>query len=85
MKEQDLIDLGFKMIYVTAEESDCEDDWYYYTYEFTKFLELISSTNEEAEKKGNWYVEFFDSENEIRFDSKLELMDLIAIIENAKI
>jgi hypothetical protein len=84
MKEQDLIALGFNRNDVTSEESGSPNDWYYYTYDFTEQLSLISIDSEEAEDKG-WYVEFCDVQNEIRFTNIRELAKLITIIENAKI
>lgn len=84
MVEQDLIELGFKRVDVTAVESGYPEDWYYYTYDFTRGLSLISNDNEEAQLKG-WYVEFFDTGTDIRFTSHTQLLDLIHIIENAKI
>ena len=53
MKEQDLIDLGFNRYDVSAEESGYKP-FYYYTYNITDELCLISSDNREAKKK--WMV-----------------------------
>ena len=83
MKEQDLIDLGFERVDVTKEESGSPDDWYYYTYDFTEQLSLISSDNEEAEDRG-WCVEL-DFDDEIQFTNIRELAKLMTLIENAKI
>lgn len=84
MKEQDLIALGFDKEVVSAEESGCERDYHFYTYDFTEQLALMSNDSEEAEGKG-WYVEFYDVQNEIRFTNIRELAKLITLIENAKI
>ena len=54
MKEQDLIDLGFERNDVSAEESG-HVRFYYYTYNITDELSLISSDNGEAKKDG-WFV-----------------------------
>lgn len=83
MTEKDLIALGFERVDVTKEESGNPNDWYYYIYKFAQHLELISSDSDEAKKEG-WYVEFFDVESEIRFKSRIQLLDLIELIENAK-
>lgn len=83
MTEKDLIALGFKRVDVTKEESGNPNDWYYYTYDFTQHFSLISCDSDEAKKEG-WYVEFFDVESEIRFKSRIQLLDLIELIENAK-
>jgi hypothetical protein len=87
MKEQDLINLGFKKSYVIDLYSDLKDSdlkpYYYYTYDITKELCLISSDNGEAEKNG-WCVEMFDYEN-IEFTSKEDLKTLINVIEKNKL
>lgn len=85
MTEKDLIELGFERNDISAEESGYPTDWYYYTYEFTKGLCLISCDNEEAEKRGpeNWYVEFFETETPIRFTGVDQVFELISIIKNA--
>lgn len=84
MKEQDLIDLEFVKKVITTEESDCSNEWYYYTYDITKNLTLISNDSDDAEKN-NWYVEFCDPEVDIRFTNIREIAKLIIILENAKI
>ena len=82
MKEQDLIDLGFK-------RNDIIEDflggtpYYYYTYDITNELCLISSDNGEAEKNG-WSVEMFDYDN-IEFTSKEDIEKLISLIEKNKV
>ena len=78
MKEQDLIDLGFERNDVSAEESG-DVRFYYYTYNITDELSLISSDNGEAEKNG-WSVEMFDYDN-IEFTSKEDIEKLISLIE----
>ena len=87
MKEQDLINLGFKKSYVIDLYSDLKDSklkpYYYYTYDITKELCLISSDNGEAEKNG-WRVEMFDYEN-IEFRSLEDLKTLINVIEKNKL
>jgi hypothetical protein len=78
MKEQDLIDLGFKRYDVSAEESG-DIPFYYYTYEITNELCLISSDNGVAEKDG-WSVEMFDYDG-IKFNNVEDLKNLIDVIE----
>ena len=77
MKEQDLIDLGFERIDVSAEESG-DKPFFYFTYDITDELCLISSDNDEAEKEG-WFVEIFDYSG-IRFFQKKDLKVLINLI-----
>jgi hypothetical protein len=87
MKEQDLINLGFKKSYVTdlyPEHKDSElKPYYYYTYNITDELCLISSDNGEAEKNG-WCVEMFDYEN-IEIRNLEDLKILIDVIERNKL
>ena len=82
MKEQDLIDLGFKRNDVSAEESG-DVRFYYYTYNITDELCLITSDNGEAEQNG-WSVEMFDYDN-IEFTSKEDIEKLISLIEKNKV
>jgi CRISPR/Cas system CMR-associated protein Cmr3 (group 5 of RAMP superfamily) len=82
MTEQDLIKLGFKKKYVTSHESGYDKDWFYYTYDFTKYLSLVSNDNFDAETKG-WYVEFLGGEG-VKFTAFTELEQLINIIEKAE-
>ena len=82
MKEQDLIDLGFNRYDVSAEESG-DKPFFYFTYNITDELCLISTDNGEAERNG-WYVELFDYEN-IEFRNTEELKTLIDVIEKNKL
>ena len=82
MKEQDLIDLGFKKNDVTAQESGEPNDWYYYVYEFTGGLSLLSHSNDEVQNN-NWTVEFLETQDTIRFEYPKKLKQLITIIEEA--
>ena len=78
MKEQDLIDLGFERTNVSAEESG-DNPFYYYTYNITDELCLISSDNGEAEKDG-WFVEMFDYDG-IKFTNVKDLKTLMDVIK----
>jgi hypothetical protein len=82
MKEQDLIDLGFERNDVSAEESG-HVRFYYYTYDITDELCLISSDDGEAKKDG-WSVEMFDYDG-IKFTSIEDLKTLIDVIEKNKL
>ena len=82
MKEQDLIDLGFKRYDISAEESG-DKPYFYFTYNITDELCLISTDNDEAERNG-WYVELFDYEN-IEFRNLEDLKTLISVIERNKL
>jgi hypothetical protein len=83
MKEKVLQVLGFERVDITKEESGSPNDWYYYTYDFTKDVtiggfSLISCDNEEAKKNG-WYVEIFENDD-IRFTKSKDLFRLIELI-----
>lgn len=84
MKEQDIIHFGFERHDVTAEQSGNENDWYYYTYEFTGGFSLITCDSDEAERIREWYVEFFEVEQEIKFTDASKLQDLMDLITEAK-
>lgn len=76
MKEQDLIDLGF-----TKENGD---DFYYYVYDFTRGLSLITNASDEV-VDNKWFVEIFNTEDEIRFTDKQDVSNLIELINANKI
>ena len=82
MKEQDLLDLGFERNDVSAEESG-DVPFYYYTYDITDELCLISSDDGEAKKHG-WSVEMFDYDG-IKFTTIEDLKTLITSIEKNKV
>ena len=82
MKAQDLIDLGFERNDVSAEESG-DFPFYYYTYDITDELCLISSDDGEAKKDG-WTVEMFDYDG-IKFTNVEDLKTLIDVIEKNKL
>lgn len=85
MKEQDLIALGFKRKVVPKEESGDAKDWYYYIYDFTAGLALITSENEKIKKETGWYVEVFETADKIRFTDVEDVKAFILMIESAKI
>ena len=78
MKEQDLIDLGFERIDVSAEESG-GDPFHYYTLDFSRGFSLISNGSDEVEN-GEWHVEVFEAP-EINFIDKKDVKQLIDIIK----
>ena len=81
MKEQELIDLGFKKTDVSPEEAGDENGFHYYTYDFSDSggLSLISNSNDEAKKDEQWSVEIFDCNN-ILFTDSTELFVFINIL-----
>ena len=79
MKEQDLIDLGFKRTDVSAEESGYEA-FYYYDIDFgdQRGISFISPANNEV-IDNKWFVELFE-DNSIRIDNTKDLKELINIL-----
>ena len=80
MKEQDLIDLGFKRTDITAEESG-DNFFYYYTYDFDKYFSLITNSSDTI-IKNKWYAEIFDYD--IRFSNHDDLKQFIDLINKVK-
>jgi hypothetical protein len=79
MTEQTFIDLGFERNDVPMVESGDDHDFYYYTLDIGDIC-LMSSSDDDAEKKG-WSVTIFDSETcEIKGAGDLE--DLVRILKN---
>ena len=87
MKEQDLVDLGFKKQNASTDEillSEFGDDFYYYTYDFARgFLLITQSSDEVVDNK--WVVEIFETYPLVRFTSKEPVKELIKIVNKAKI
>ena len=80
MKEQDLIDLGFKRTDVSAEESGYIA-FYYYDMDFgnKKVVSLISPSDDEV--VGNkWHVTIFEDES-LKIDKLNDLIDFINIMK----
>jgi hypothetical protein len=79
MKEQDLIDLGFKKEY-------CDGEEYYYTLDIgsneypSQNICLITCSNKER-KGEEWHVEIFDY-TVVRFDDVSQLKSLIELLNN---
>ena len=79
MKEEDLIELGFKRTDVSAEESG-DEAFYYYDIDFgdQRGISLISPANNEV-IDNKWFVEVFE-DNSIRIDTIEDLKELINIL-----
>jgi len=80
MKEQDLINLGFKRTDVSEEESG-DKPFYYFTLDFglSSGISLISCDDGKAKEDG-WYVEIFEDDS-IRFDEYQDVSDFIRIVK----
>ena len=81
MKEQDLIDLGFKRTDVSPEESGYDDAFYYYDMDFgnKKVVSLISPSDDEV-IEDKWYVTIFEDES-LKIDKLNDLIDFINIMK----
>ena len=79
MKEQDLIELGFKRTDVSAEESG-DEAFYYYDIDFgdERGISFISPANNEV-IDNKWFVEVFE-DSSIRIDTIEDLKELINIL-----
>ena len=79
MKEEDLIELGFKRTDVSAEESG-DEAFYYYDIDFgdQRGISLISPANTEV-IDNKWFVEVFE-DSSIRIDTIEDLKELINIL-----
>jgi hypothetical protein len=87
MTERELQLLGFK-----KEESDgathikedgsewMEDQFYYYSLDIAAGFGFITCASDEVGEDGQWFVEFFDSDPQIRFTEFGELQALINLI-----
>jgi hypothetical protein len=78
MTERELILLGFKSELI--EEHDEDDS--YYVLDIVDGLTFITPTNEEI-KNGEWYVELFNTDPLVRFDSFGQVQGLINTLTSA--
>jgi hypothetical protein len=74
MKEQDLIDLGFKRI----EDFDGDEVFHYYDLNLVEGFSLISNDSDNA--KEGWYVELFDVD-QIKFVEREKLEEFINVVK----
>lgn len=57
-----------------------EDEFYYYIYTVAQGFEFISNASDGVGENGEWYIEFFDSDPEIRFTEFGEVQALINLL-----
>lgn len=81
MKEQDLVNLGFKKQEVSKEVSG-DKDYFYYYFDINNLC-FITQANDEV-KDDNWYVYLFE-ENMNPISSKEDLTDLINILKKYEV
>ena len=79
MTERELTLLGFKIELIGEYD---EDDSYYYVLDIVNGITFITPTNEEI-KNDEWYVELFDTDPSIRFDSFGQVQGLINTLNSA--
>jgi len=76
MTEKEIQLLGFEK----QEEHDGDTPYHYYTYTIARGFEFISCASDEVEN-GEWFIEFFDSDPNIRFIKFSEVQALINLLE----
>ncbi len=74
----DLINLGFEESLVTAEDSGCDNEYYYYTFEIGDDCLLISDASDEND--GSYTIEFFNLDSQVQIQDLDDLKDMIRII-----
>jgi len=79
ISKNDLINLKFNRTLVTAEESGCNDDYYFYTYDVGDSCLLISDASDENDD--NFTITFFNSTDIIQIKDMDDLKNLIQIVE----
>lgn len=75
MTEKEIQLLGFER------QQEDDDNWYYYTYDVVRGFSFISNANDEVTEDGEWFVEFFESEPNIRFWNFAEVQALINTLQ----
>jgi hypothetical protein len=84
IEEQDLIDLGFNMVFVSKHEHGGDNDFYYYVINLFEGDGpcLISNANDEV-INSKWKVELFDY-YEYYFDDIQSLTEFILAAKNVQ-
>lgn len=78
MTEREIELLRFEKTFIN--EFDGDDD-YYYAYDVVDGLSLITNCKSE-EKGGQWFVEIFNTDPDIRFHEFAEVQALLNILES---
>jgi hypothetical protein len=79
MTEKELQLLGFEVNY--DDGGGNWDKYWYYTYTVARGFEFISNASDEVGEDGQWYVEFFESDPEIRFTEFGEVQALLNLLD----
>lgn len=74
--DEHLIGLGFTRTNVSKEESGNDKDYYYYTYNITEYLSLISNSN--IDVKDGYKIDIFDYD--VGTDNLSVLKELLYIL-----
>jgi len=83
MTENEIKLLGFEI-----HHDDGDGFWnkyHYYTYTVARGFEFITNASDDLEDSNQWYVEFFESDPEIRFYNFEEVQNLINLLEKRKV
>ncbi|HPC09520.1 MAG TPA: hypothetical protein PLN85_00400 [archaeon] len=75
----DLINLGFEENIVTPEESGCNKEFTFYTFDIGDNCLFISDASDEND--GNYTISFFEFEKNIAITNLNELKELLLIIK----
>ena len=79
MTEREIILLGLRSEEIKEHD---EDDSYYYVLDIVDGLTFITPTNDEI-KNNEWYVEFFNTDPLVRFNSFGKVQGLINTLTSA--
>ena len=77
MTQTNLLDLKFKKEYSE------DKDWYYYVYDLTDGITLISPASDEI-VNDNWFVCIMETSPEVEFNDLKELKQFINLVEKNK-
>lgn len=82
MTEKEIQLLGFQ---IKHDDGDGYfDKYHYYTYDIANGLSFISNASDEITEDDGWFIEFFDTEPNIRFSNFAQAQALINTLEKAK-
>lgn len=81
MTEIELIDLGFKRVDITPEESGGDEGFYYYVCELSgsNYQFALMSNENDNTINGKWWVSFFEVD-EYKYTDKNQVSDIIKSI-----
>lgn len=83
LTEKVLIDLGFKRTDVSTEESGCDEPFYYFVYDLSNYVCLITQSSDETEN-GIFSVELFEGDGFGYCETKNEVEELIRCLSRKK-